>query len=216
MNDLTGMKINRWKIISRAGSNKHNQATWHCICDCGTKRIVIGSSIINNLSLSCGCLMRERAAEANKTHGLSKSSLATVWSNMKSRCHNKKALNYSDYGGRGITVCDEWINNSKAFYKWALEHGYNDRLFIDRKDNNKGYSPDNCRFVSRTINNNNKRKYRTNTTGFRGVSTYRNNGLFRMKIQFDKVSIVKYGFRSALEASLYRKSIIMKKGYQTI
>lgn len=91
-------------------------------------------------------------------NGKSYTSLYNRWRCMKKRCYNQNTSEYERYGGRGITVCEEWINSSDAFIEWALSHGYKEELQIDRIDNNKGYSPDNCRWVTPKVNMNNRRK----------------------------------------------------------
>lgn len=83
-----------------------------------------------------------------------------VWYGMKYRCTCPKSASFADYGGRGITVCEEWLNNDKAFIEWAFANGYEPGLTIDRIDNAKGYSPDNCRWVTRSVQQNNTRKNR--------------------------------------------------------
>ena len=92
-------------------------------------------------------------------HGQYGTHLYHVWEKMKQRCNNPKHIQYADYGGRGIKVCSEW-NDFKRFYEWAISNGYKETLFIDRKDNNKGYSPENCHWVTKVENNNNKRNNR--------------------------------------------------------
>lgn len=93
------------------------------------------------------------------THGFSKTNprLFGLWETMRTRCNNKNRDKYMDYGGRGITVCDEWNNSAEAFCEWALSNGYKDGLQIDRIDNNKGYEPSNCRFVTPKQNSRNRR-----------------------------------------------------------
>lgn len=93
----------------------------------------------------------------NYKHGLRHTVIYDAWRHIRSRCYRKTDKAYKNYGGRGITVCDEWINDPVAFYNWAVANGWRKGLSLDRIDNNKGYSPDNCRWTTRKIQNNNKR-----------------------------------------------------------
>ena len=111
----------------------------------------------------------------HKKHGLKGTRIYRIWISMKSRCNNKNATGYKNYGGRGISICEEWINNAESFNKWALKSGYEDNLSLDRIDNDGNYEPLNCRWATKEVQARNTKKIKsTNTTGYRGVS-FKNN-----------------------------------------
>lgn len=140
---------------------KHNKNFAEVSCVCGNKKVVSVYSLRNGNTKSCGCIQKEWAKNAmikmNTTHGYGYHPLAVVWHSMKNRCFWKKDKGYHNYGGRGIIICDEWINNPKLFFDWALNNGYQKGLTIDRINNNGNYEPMNCRWVSLKINTRNTR-----------------------------------------------------------
>lgn len=156
--DLTGEKFGRLKVIEYYGSNKNGRALWLCQCECGKTKIVIGNSLLSNLTTSCGCFNKEKARNRKTKHNLSYSKLYKVWQGMKTRCYNGKFIYYKNYGGRGISICDEWKCNFLTFYKWAINNGYQEGLTIDRTNNDGNYEPNNCRWVTRAEQNRNQRK----------------------------------------------------------
>lgn len=158
--DLTGQRFGRLVVIERADNSADGRARWLCRCDCGQSKTVLGEHLKKGRTKSCGCAKSESSSKRFKKHGGRNSKLYRIWSNMKDRCNNPDCKVYSDYGERGIKVCKEWIDDFSAFQKWALANGYKEGLTIDRKDNDKGYSPDNCRWTDRKIQGNNKRNCR--------------------------------------------------------
>ena len=146
----------------------------------------------------------------NKDKINSSGRLGIIWVNIIQRCRNKNNPQYENYGGRGIDVCDDWSLNFISFKKWALKNGYNDKLFIDRKNNDKGYHPNNCRFVNRIIQNNNRRIYKTSKSNFRGVSKYNEKWRVRISIKGKRVSLGIYkNVKDAAKA--YNEYIIKNK-----
>lgn len=160
INDLTGKKFGRLKVIEYYGSNKNGRALWLCQCDCGKTKSVLGNSLLCGLTLSCGCYNKEEARKRRTKHSLSYSKLYKVWHGMKTRCYNKNFIYYCNYGGRGITICHEWLNNFETFYNWAINNGYEEGLTIDRINNDGNYEPNNCRWITRAEQNRNQRKTR--------------------------------------------------------
>lgn len=148
--DITGMRFGRWSVVSFSHTRKKS-AWWNCVCDCGTRRAVCGSSMRMGRTQSCGCYHREtarRLGESSATHKMTKSSEYRSWTAMKNRCLNRNQPSYKYYGEKGIKVCDRWINSFENFlkdmgFKPTPEHT------IERQDNSKGYEPSNCRWATR-------------------------------------------------------------------
>lgn len=175
--DISGQKFGRLTAIECVGKNKYNYAVWRCRCECGNETNVPGNSLRSGNTKSCGCLNMEnstnRIVSLNTTHGKTHTRLFRVWSSMRNRCDNPNATNYSDYGARGIRVCDEWESNFEAFFEWAVSQGYDPtakrgKYTVDRINNDLGYSPENCRLATSKQQANNRRS--THFVTYNGVT----------------------------------------------
>lgn len=155
--DMTGKRFGRYTVIKRVENDKHGNAVWLCRCDCGNEKNVVGRSLRSGVVVSCGCYHKDDIRVRETTHNESKTRLFHIWQKMKSRCYNAKNKFYSYYGGRGISVCDEWKDDYSAFSAWSKSNGYDDTLTIDRIDHDGNYCPQNCRWVSRKVQQNNTR-----------------------------------------------------------
>lgn len=151
LRDLTGKKFGRLTVLELAMRGSRG-TKWLCRCDCGNETVVFGGNLTRGNTLSCGCLRYERLREGITSHGLSGSRLHSIWCGMRKRCNNPKAMRYERYGGRGITICDEWLDDFAAFHAWAMANGYRDDLSIDRIDNDGDYEPGNCRWITLSEN----------------------------------------------------------------
>lgn len=154
--DLTGQRFGKLTVTGIAVDIPGKKKKWNCRCDCGNECIVSGSNLRSGHTTECLRCGYEATRAYNTTHGKTGTKIYAIWRGMLNRCENPKAKSFPDYGGRGIKVCPEW-HDGGTFIKWAENSGYAEGLEIDRIDNNGDYEPDNCRWIERLLNSNNKR-----------------------------------------------------------
>lgn len=155
---LIGKRFGRLTIDRITGLNIHKKRLSECTCDCGKEVEVIVRLLLTGVVVSCGCKRSE--GNFKNIHGMRNTKIYGIWLTMKQRCNNPNTKCYHNYGGKGIKVCDEWESSFESFYEWSIANGYEDDLSIDRINNDKGYSPDNCRWATVIVQANNKRNNR--------------------------------------------------------
>ena len=161
--DITGQKYGKLLALNYDHTDeKSKKAVWKCLCDCGKYHFATAKDLRSGNTKSCGCIKIDRAKHMKYKDGRCKERLYGVWATVMKRCYNENCNTYKYYGGRGITVCDEW-HEYPNFKKWAYINGYDENApkgecTIDRIDYNGNYEPSNCRWVSMDVQRKNKRQ----------------------------------------------------------
>jgi hypothetical protein len=165
--DIAGQRFNKLVALDFCYQHPRKGCHWLFRCDCGTEKFIVITNVLSDGTRSCGCLRRgvkkrPFQGERRRWPNLEDPSfwwvrLHRIYSGMKDRCCNPNSRAYRYYGGRGITICKEWLEDREAFIDWAMENGYHYTLQIDRIDNYRGYGPGNCRWITPQQQQKNKR-----------------------------------------------------------
>jgi hypothetical protein len=187
---LSGTRFGHLTVIAeapRCGTGQYPGRRFFCRCDCGNRTDVLLGSLTSGKSTSCGCVGAERIGLLNKTHGLTQHPLYRVWSGMKSRCYNENTTHYGRYGGKGISICDAWLNNFEAFYNWAMAAGWYEgcELSVDRIDGAGNYEPSNCRLATATEQSRNREGLKILT--YKGVTAPLSVHCERLGLEYSRV-----------------------------
>lgn len=159
--DLTGKVFGRLTVIKRIEDriqpSGQKKTQWLCKCECGNYSKVTSSNLLKKHSVSCGCFAKESTKKRATVHGFSKKErLYNIWTGIRKRCFTKTCPDYKNYGGRGITLCEKWLDYIN-FRNWALNNGYSEQLTIERKNLNDNYCPENCLWIEKKEQSKNRR-----------------------------------------------------------
>lgn len=160
--DLTGQRFGRLVALGPVGRTASHNVIWSCECDCGSTVVVPTSNLNNGHTQSCGCLRADKNGKSSITHGLSRHPLYRTWKGVIQRCTNPNHPRYADYGGRGISICDDWRNSFESFHAHvtALPNYGTKGYSLDRTDNDGNYEPGNVRWLTRNGQRRNTRTSR--------------------------------------------------------
>ena len=198
-----GDKFNRLTIIEEAGYNKRNRPLWKCKCSCGVVKIILGNALQTGNTKSCGCL----SLESKTKHGMFNSVEYTTWKDMVKRCNKPSCSIYEYYGGRGITVCTQWLKFENFFKDMGIKP---EGLTLERIDNDKGYYKGNCCWASMLEQSKNKRILKNNKTGVTGVFWEKRRKKYSVSLSVNYKSYFIGYFKTIEEATTARKQAEQK------
>lgn len=206
--DLTGLTFGRLKVVGIAPREQGKRASWVCICECGSKTSSMGHNLTSGSKKSCGCLAMENNPPSPVTHGASGAPEYNSWRGMIDRCYLPSGANYHLYGGRDITVCDRWRDSFSNFLE-DMGSRPSPNHSIDREDGDKGYSKENCRWATASVQSSNRRPTRSKV-GVLGV--YQNqNGTFHARIMRGGKMKLLGTFTTLFDAVAARRSAELNK-----
>lgn len=204
--NIQGKRFGRLLVVAPAGSKK-GRTRWHCVCECKGKNIVMTQSLISGRSKSCGCLAKEsikKIGKGNITHGMSKTPECGAYRQMLRRCYNKNCLDYARWGGRGIRVCDSWLNNIETFFKDMGNRP--DGTSIERTDNKKGYNKENCKWATKSEQGINRGVFKNNKSGATGVCWLRVLSKWSAQIKRNNITYVLGNYYNFYDAVKIRRA----------
>ena len=205
-----GKRFGRLVIIEEAGENKHREVLWLCRCDCGNIIKAIGVNLRKGSAKSCGCLQKEAVGitgNNNKKHGMTGTKTFAIWQAMVQRCTNSNSKGYKYYGKRGITVNKKWFK----FEGFLEDMGEKpEGLTLDRKNNEKGYYKENCRWVSMFVQSHNKRVQKRSVTGITGVTVDKETQKYKAYIRVRGKAFHLGYFVDLQDAKIARKEAELK------
>lgn len=207
--NLIGKRFGNLVVISENTDIHDWRARWNCVCDCGNEIVVRADSLMSGEKLSCGCNAPKKwSKQAREKHGMTGTELYKRWAAIKQRCLDSEKPDYGRYGGAGVTICDEWKDSFVSFMNWALANGYEEELSIDRIDNEKGYCPENCRWIRLEKQSANRKSniyitYNGETKTLTDWCKY-----FNVNYDRTKARIQKYGF--SFEESIFSENYALR------
>lgn len=197
-------------LVKRLETDKPpSSSKWLMVCHCGEEFKSVAGKIKNSYVKSCGCSHFKHKGRGTR--------LYTIWKNMRQRCNNPKNNAYNKYGGRGIKICKEWQDSFNSFQEWAQANGYADNLSLDRTNNDKGYSPENCAWVDNTTQNRNQGVRTPTISGVRGVTLYKptQEWLARIHVNYKAIHLGYFSeIKKAVQARREAENFYWGKEYQ--
>jgi len=199
--ELKGLSFGKLTVVSESGRSDDDKILWKCICQCGKEKIVRSICLSQGKTKSCGCIRVDMWTK----HGMAKSPIYRIWGGIIQRCCNPKDTAYKNYGGRGISVCEEWLEFVN-FYKDMGDRP--EGLTIERINNNKGYSAENCKWATRSEQHRNRR-HRKSKLGILGVELTANN-TYSVKIGVNGSRLHMGTYASLADAIMARRNAEIK------